>query len=513
MNELPGFPTESELDWLDKFLSHRIKEVNFDKDKDIGIIDLVSLDGFMTAIVSSPDIVPISQWLPLIWGDFEPEFEDKTAFEHVFSLLIRYQNRIYDMLTYDNVNYTPYFPQSNTEGKKLANVHEWCEGYMKAVKLQLDQWQLDTLDMKILLAPIKAFTIEFASIARDDLSSEAVPHLLQAIKDNVPAIHDYWRQTPELFENGDLPQYEQTMLDAFSPQQLIGLMINDEDRVPRNVIDSCAARGDDMLEVLAPFARVWSSSEEEPDGHWWMRLHAIMILGLMPGEASGHMLIAFIDYIQRSNDSDLEEWLVGYWPALTRNKPDSIIEQIQAVSNNPQIYGYWRINLTEAVLASAFEQGGKVLEQALDGLVDILEDKNQDWNFRLGVGRMLLDFPRERYHEALNSIAQRQNDLIVSFNKNDIAKAYQSAKDNPIWKSLGDPWQFYQPSSILSRQQRWQQEGSFEEVYEDPSYDSLPTDSFYMDNPQPYRREAPKVGRNDPCPCGSGKKYKKCCLH
>jgi len=28
---------------------------------------------------------------------------------------------------------------------------------------------------------------------------------------------------------------------------------------------------------------------------------------------------------------------------------------------------------------------------------------------------------------------------------------------------------------------------------------------------QPYKRTAPKVGRNDPCPCGSGKKYKKCC--
>ena len=28
---------------------------------------------------------------------------------------------------------------------------------------------------------------------------------------------------------------------------------------------------------------------------------------------------------------------------------------------------------------------------------------------------------------------------------------------------------------------------------------------------QPYIRENPKVGRNDPCPCGSGKKYKKCC--
>ncbi|MCF0141042.1 MAG: SEC-C domain-containing protein, partial [Mogibacterium sp.] len=25
------------------------------------------------------------------------------------------------------------------------------------------------------------------------------------------------------------------------------------------------------------------------------------------------------------------------------------------------------------------------------------------------------------------------------------------------------------------------------------------------------RRDAPKVGRNDPCPCGSGNKYKNCC--
>ncbi|NUM89707.1 MAG: YchJ family protein [Bdellovibrionales bacterium] len=28
---------------------------------------------------------------------------------------------------------------------------------------------------------------------------------------------------------------------------------------------------------------------------------------------------------------------------------------------------------------------------------------------------------------------------------------------------------------------------------------------------KPMVREAPKVGRNDPCACGSGKKFKKCC--
>lgn len=27
----------------------------------------------------------------------------------------------------------------------------------------------------------------------------------------------------------------------------------------------------------------------------------------------------------------------------------------------------------------------------------------------------------------------------------------------------------------------------------------------------PYKKTNPDVGRNDPCPCGSGLKYKKCC--
>ncbi len=30
---------------------------------------------------------------------------------------------------------------------------------------------------------------------------------------------------------------------------------------------------------------------------------------------------------------------------------------------------------------------------------------------------------------------------------------------------------------------------------------------------QPFRRDAPPVGRNEPCPCGSGRKFKQCCLN
>ena len=32
-----------------------------------------------------------------------------------------------------------------------------------------------------------------------------------------------------------------------------------------------------------------------------------------------------------------------------------------------------------------------------------------------------------------------------------------------------------------------------------------------FDNATTFRRTVPKIGRNDPCPCGSGKKFKQCC--
>ncbi len=44
-----------------------------------------------------------------------------------------------------------------------------------------------------------------------------------------------------------------------------------------------------------------------------------------------------------------------------------------------------------------------------------------------------------------------------------------------------------------------------------PSAVSSPMAKETVPEAQPYHKEGPKVGRNDPCPCGSGKKYKKCC--
>jgi uncharacterized protein len=35
--------------------------------------------------------------------------------------------------------------------------------------------------------------------------------------------------------------------------------------------------------------------------------------------------------------------------------------------------------------------------------------------------------------------------------------------------------------------------------------------SLYTDASTTFVRDWPKTGRNEPCPCGSGRKFKKCC--
>ena len=54
-------------------------------------------------------------------------------------------------------------------------------------------------------------------------------------------------------------------------------------------------------------------------------------------------------------------------------------------------------------------------------------------------------------------------------------------------------------------------DGTYYELYPDRSPDlaEVKWDSMEIGT---YMRGEKKVGRNDPCPCGSGKKYKKCCM-
>ena len=63
---------------------------------------------------------------------------------------------------------------------------------------------------------------------------------------------------------------------------------------------------------------------------------------------------------------------------------------------------------------------------------------------------------------------------------------------------------------FLTPEQERRQSKVFHQIMEDALKERS---KFPQAKTQTVKRKTIKVGRNDPCPCGSGKKYKKCCLN
>lgn len=72
----------------------------------------------------------------------------------------------------------------------------------------------------------------------------------------------------------------------------------------------------------------------------------------------------------------------------------------------------------------------------------------------------------------------------------------------------------YLKSRLLKEYVRMNEEfedGIYFKKYPEEKVRSMGTLLYDGDNDTPYVRTNKKIGRNDPCPCGSGKKYKQCC--
>lgn len=86
-----------------------------------------------------------------------------------------------------------------------------------------------------------------------------------------------------------------------------------------------------------------------------------------------------------------------------------------------------------------------------------------------------------------------------------------SAESNKVeftakYKSKGKIFEHHEISKFRKIGDRWYFIDGDHHVHEDGK------GHHHHHEPQtPIVREEPKMGRNDPCPCGSGKKYKKCC--
>ena len=142
--------SDPELDELEGFLASDLVPQD--------CMDLEMLDGFLTAIVSGPELIQPSEWLPVVWSDSQrsvsPVFADNEQAERILSLLLRLQNSIARTLNESPTRFKPllYRPEEGLKGREGAEgtrreetappeASAWCEGYMTGVLLREEAWE------------------------------------------------------------------------------------------------------------------------------------------------------------------------------------------------------------------------------------------------------------------------------------------------------------------------------------------------------------------------------------
>jgi SEC-C motif len=300
-----------------------------------------------------------------------------------------------------------------------------------------------------------------------------------------------------------VPVYTDEHLSGLSTPELWQLLVRNEDRVPRNLIDECARRGDEFLDLAAgalESERYWT--DDQTRGEAWLPVHAAMILGLMPDERAGVLLAGYMR--RMAHEDDLQDWLGGYWAAFFRNKPDAHLELVKTLAEDASLDWFMRSEAVDVAIAMAQERGDASLDPTLEWVARLAFDEKEDETLRDLLASALLDFARPQHRAGIEAIADE--DFVAAFDRDEIERIYAAGGEPPQWTDRPDPWSFYSREEIDARQQRWTEEDETEDVEAEGDGD------FVLPPPDTYVRATPKIGRNDPCPCGSGKKYKKCCL-
>lgn len=188
-----NFPlTEGEYFRLDRLLLDRVGEDDAG-DREKGVLGMSELDGFCTAIASGPVALPSSTWLPAVWGDFEPVWEDESACAEIVSLLTRHLNVTTEFLKEQASDFEPIFGWYEVDGKSVPIVDDWCEGYYRALLLAEASWNTGGEKMEELLTPILAFT-SFTNWEAYSFAPAEVEVIQQYIPANVKKIHAFWQK-------------------------------------------------------------------------------------------------------------------------------------------------------------------------------------------------------------------------------------------------------------------------------------------------------------------------------
>lgn len=116
---------DAEIELLDDLL------LEYANDSNDCILNISELNGFLTAVVSSPEPTPPSKWLKGLWDGQDPDWESEEAFQLFMNLLFRFYNATIGSLRSGREGYSAYFSVVEHEDDDIYyTVDEWCLGYL-----------------------------------------------------------------------------------------------------------------------------------------------------------------------------------------------------------------------------------------------------------------------------------------------------------------------------------------------------------------------------------------------
>jgi uncharacterized protein len=184
--------SDQEIDQLNGFLLERIPDTEAEAGADEGILDISELDGFLTAIISGPRPLTPSEWLPVVWGEFEPAWGSVEESEAIVSLMLRHMNGIVNTLSEAPEEFEPIVLEVEEDEATVTSVEEWCLGFMKGVGLAADAWRKGGKEVMDMLFPIVVFTTSEGRNSLAELDADELATLKRSIPTSVRKLHAFW---------------------------------------------------------------------------------------------------------------------------------------------------------------------------------------------------------------------------------------------------------------------------------------------------------------------------------
>lgn len=122
-----------EFDPIDSDAIDDTLEYFFDKyASDDSILTLTELDGFLAGLACAPEALMPSQWLPAMWGGERamPDWEEQEEIEEFHEALMVVYNSVMAEFMDDD-----YIARIYGENGQFMMVDEWCDGFLRAVRL------------------------------------------------------------------------------------------------------------------------------------------------------------------------------------------------------------------------------------------------------------------------------------------------------------------------------------------------------------------------------------------